>query len=117
MVRNTQKLDAVVDGKLPDDLDSASISSRLIGHKLYDGSIDDLYLRCRMNFANYTFQTQDPHFMDMGLPEINTSNRNSVLNTPATRILRPMDGSHWTFTDHVFGKANGGPNECGKVRP
>ena len=35
--RNTQKLDAVVDGKFPDDLYSASIFSKLIGNKLSDG--------------------------------------------------------------------------------
>ena len=48
-VGNTQKMYAVVDGNLPDDLDSLSIFSKVIGHKLSDGSRDDLYLRCRMN--------------------------------------------------------------------
>ena len=33
LVGNTQKLDAVVDRKFPDDLDSASIFIKLIGHK------------------------------------------------------------------------------------
>ena len=32
-VQHTQKLDAVVDRKFPDDLDSASIFIKLIGHK------------------------------------------------------------------------------------
>ena len=40
--RNTQKLDIVVDGNLPDDLDSASIFSKVIGHKLFNGSRYDL---------------------------------------------------------------------------
>ena len=44
VVGNTQKLDAVVDGNLPDDLDYASIFSNVIGQKLSNGSINDLYL-------------------------------------------------------------------------
>ena len=38
-IRQTRKLDAVVVGKLPNDLDSSSIFSKLIGHKLSNGSI------------------------------------------------------------------------------
>ena len=40
--RNTQKLDAVVVGNFPNDLDYASIFSKVIGYKLYDISIRDL---------------------------------------------------------------------------
>ena len=83
---NTQKLDAVVDGKLPNDLDSASIFSKVIGHKLSKGSSGDLYLRCRTNFANDPVQIQAPHFIGMGLPAIKTLNESSLLSTPATRI-------------------------------
>ena len=39
---NTQNLDAVVDENFPNDLDSASIFSKVIGHKLSNGSSDDL---------------------------------------------------------------------------
>ena len=71
---NTQKLDAIVDRKLPDDLDALSIFSKVIGHKLSDGSRNDIYLLCRMNFAGYIVQTQEPKLMDMGLPSINKFN-------------------------------------------
>ena len=40
--RNTQKLDAVVDGNFPNDLDCVSMFSKVIGHKLSKGSSDDL---------------------------------------------------------------------------
>ena len=72
LVWNTQQLDDVVDGKLPNDLDSASIFSKVMGYKLSDGSSDDLYLRYRMEFLADVVQTQTPQFMDMGLPAINT---------------------------------------------
>ena len=81
-----QKIDAVVDGKLPDDMDSASIFMKVIGHKLFIGYNGDLYMRCRMNFTNYSVQTQTPHFMDLRIPAINTLNERSILGTTATRI-------------------------------
>ena len=105
LVRNTQKLDNVVDRNLPDDLDYAYIFSKVIGHKISDGSSDDIYSRCRLNFANDPIQTQAPHFMDMGLPTINILNESGVLGNPATKIQRPTDVSHWSAPDHVFGEA------------
>ena len=100
---NTQQLDAVVDVSLLDDLDSASISSKLIGLKKSDGSINEIYLRCRMNFANYPAQNQAPYLIDQGLPAINTLNESGALGNPITRIERPTDGSHWIAPDHGFG--------------
>ena len=104
VVGNTQKLDVVVDGKFPDDLDSASILSKEIGHKLSDSSSDDLYLLCRMNLASDVVQTEVPQFMDLGLPDINTFHKSGVLGTSATRISRPTDGSHLSAPYHVFGE-------------
>ena len=89
-----QKLEAVVDGDLPNALNYVSIFSRVIGHKLYDGSSGDLYSSCRMNFVGDFFQNQAPQLMDLGLPDINTLNEGGVLSTSATRIRRKTVGSH-----------------------
>ena len=97
-------MDAVVDGNLPDDIDSASIFSKLIGHKPSDSYSGDLYMRCGMDFVADTVQTRTPQFMDMGLSTINTLDERSGLSNPTTRILRPMDGAHWGAPDHVFGE-------------
>ena len=97
---NTQNLDTVIDGKLPNDLDYESIFSKVICHKLFDSSKGDLYSRCRKNFANYPVKTQDPHFMDLGFRAMNTLIEISDLGTPVNSIQRPADGSHW----HVFGE-------------
>ena len=97
-------MDAVVNGKLPNGLDSASIFSKVVGHKLSDGSIDDLYLRYRMNFVGDVIQTQTPQFMDLGLSTINALDESSVLSTPATRIKMSTGGSHWSALDNVFGE-------------
>ena len=83
---HTPKLDAVFDGKLPDDLDSASIFSKVICHKLSDSSSGDIYLRCRIDFASYPVQTQTPQFMDMGFSTINALDKSSGHSTPTTRI-------------------------------
>ena len=51
LVRQYQKFDSIVDRKLSNDRDLASIFSKVIGDKLSDGSIWDLYMRCRMNIS------------------------------------------------------------------
>ena len=105
LAENTRKMNAVIDGKLPNDLNSASIFSKVIGHKLSNGSSGDLYLHCRMNFADDPVQNQTPKFMDLGFLTINTFDERGDLSTIATRIQRPTDGSHWSASNHVFGEA------------
>ena len=48
-----------------------SIFSKLIGQKLSNGSIGDLYMRRRMNSADDPVQTKIPQLMDMGFYTIN----------------------------------------------
>ena len=105
LVGHTQKLDAVVERKLPNDLNYGSIFSKLIGHKISNISSGDLYTRCRINFTDDTLQTQTPQFMYLGLLTINSLDESSGISTPATIIQRPLDGDHWSAPDHVFGEA------------
>ena len=89
---------------MPDDLDSPSIFSKVIGHKLSDGSRDYLYLCCRMNFTADVVQNQASKFMNLGIPPINTLDESGVLGTPATRIRRLTDGYYYNSPDHFFGE-------------
>ena len=57
LIRQTQKSDAAVNRKMRDDIDYASIFSKVIGRKLSDGSSCDLYMHCSMNFAVGPVQT------------------------------------------------------------
>ena len=66
---NTQKLDTVVDGKFPNDLYYASIFCKVIRHKIYNGSSDDLYSRCRMKFVSDVVQTQTTKIHGSGTPD------------------------------------------------
>ena len=104
-IRNTQKFDTFVDRKLPDDQDYASIFSKVTVRELSHGSIADLYLRLRMDFASNFVQTKAPHFVDLGLLDVNTLNEFGIQGTPAIKIRSPTDVSHWFAPDHVFGKA------------
>ena len=65
------KLDTLVDIKFPNDLYSAFIFSKIISHKLSNGSSGDLYLRFRMNFVDNLVQSQAPKFMNLGFLAIN----------------------------------------------
>ena len=61
-------------------------------------------MHCRINFAYYPVQVHTPQFMNIGFSNINTLDESSALGTPATRILRPTDESHWIVPDHDFGE-------------
>ena len=104
-IRDTQKLDTSVNRKLPNYGGSASIFSKVIGCELSHGSSADLHLRCRMDFASNIVGTEAPHFVELGLPAVNTSDQVNIIGTTSTRIRRPEDGSHWAALDHVFVEA------------
>ena len=90
---------------MPDDLDSASIFSKVVGHKLSNGSSGYLYTRWRINFAADPVQIQTPQYMDMGFSAINTFDESSGLSPPATKIRKNVDGAHWSAHNRIFGEA------------
>ena len=95
-------MDTSVDIKLPDNRNSASGFSKVIGSELLHGSSNDIYLHCQMNFFSNVVKTWAPKFVGLEIPDVNTSNEFAILGTPATR---PTDGSHWSMPDHVFGES------------
>ena len=105
LVRQTQKLDAVVDRKFPDHLYSASIFSKIIGPKLSNGSSGALYTYFRVEFTADSIQTQTPQYMDLGFSTIISLDEISDLSTPDAIIRRPTYGSHWSVPDHFFDEA------------
>ena len=104
LVGKTKILDAVVDGKLPNDLNSASIFSKVIDHKLSNSSSGDLYMRYRMNFTDDPVQNHTPQFMDLGFSSINVLDESSGVSTPATIIRRPTYDAHYIAHHHVSGE-------------
>ena len=88
LVRKSKKLDAVVDRKLPNNPDSASIFSKVIGDKLSDGSSRDLYTRCRMNLTSDPIQTKTPQFINLGISTIDALDKGSGISTPCYQNLK-----------------------------
>ena len=89
---------------MSDDWDPKSIFSKVISDNLSGGSIQYLYMRCRMNFVVDPVQTQTPQFVDMGISKIHALTEGSGLITPANIIQRPNDGAHWSAPNHIFGE-------------
>ena len=108
-------MDTPVDRKLPNYRDSASIFSKVVFCKLSHSSSADLYWICWMDFASKAVQTKAPHFVELELPAVNTSDELGILSTPATRIRRQTDGSHWSAPDHVFWRISSSCNERNRV--
>ena len=89
---------------MTDDQDSTSIFGKVIGRELSYGSFADVYSLCKMDFASNVVRTKAPYFVELGLPDVNTSDEVYILGTPDTRIRRPTYVSHWYAPDHVFGE-------------
>ena len=103
--RDYQKFDASADGKLSNDGDSTSIFSKLIGREMSHIPSADIYSRCQMHFTSNAVVTEAPNFMDLVIPDVNTSNEFNTFGTPTIRIRRTTDGPHWSAPDHIFGEA------------
>ena len=97
-------MDAVIDGKFPDDLYYNSIFSKVISEKLSDGSIQDLYTCCSFSLVSDPVQNQTPQFVDLGFSTINALYEVSGISTPDTIVQIPMDGAHWSVFNHIFGE-------------
>ena len=73
-VTNAQKLETVIDRKLPDNPYFSSVFSKVISREISHGSRDGLYLCCRMKLSSNVVETEASQFVDLELPVINTSN-------------------------------------------
>ena len=104
LVRQSQKLDAAIDGKFSNNCYATSIFSNIIGDKLSDGSSRDLYTRCKMNLTTDPVKTKTPQFVDFGLATINALYEGSGISTPTTIIRRPIYGDHWNTLNNIFGE-------------
>ena len=103
-IGDTQKFGTSADRNLADDGDSTFIFSKVIGSEMYHSSIADLYSLCPVGFASNAVVTEALHFLDLGIPGVNVLDEVDTFGAPATRIRRPKDQSHWSTSNHIFGK-------------
>ena len=103
-LRNSNKLDTSIDRKLTNNLVAPPIFTDLIYEKLYNSSIWDIYTSFQMNFVANTVNIPAPQFVDLGISTIDTLDKGSSIWTPVTIFGRPMDVTHWSARDQIFGK-------------
>ena len=76
--------------------------SKVIGSKLSNKSIADIYARCRMNLVNNTVLSESANLMDFGMLYVHTSDELRSIFVPINRIKRPIDGSYSLLPDHFI---------------
>ena len=59
-----------------------------------------------MDFASNAVETKVLNFLDLGIPDVNTSDKFNTFGTPDNIIRRLTDGTHWSVSDHIFGGAS-----------
>ena len=100
----SNKLDAAIDGKFPDNLIEPPIFTDVLSEKLSNSSIQYLCTPCPMNFSAYPVNIPGPKFVDFGLSNIDALDKGTSLWTPASGVGRLMDVTYWSAPDHIFGK-------------
>ena len=103
-LRKSNKLDAAIGVKFPNNLVAPPIFTEVLCDKLSNSYSRDLYTRCQMKLAAYPVNILAPQFVYLGLSTIDTLDGGASLWTPATRVGRPTFVIHWSTPDHVFGK-------------
>ena len=103
-LRKSNKLDTSIDGKFTNILAELPIFIEVLCDKISDIFIQDLYTRRLMNLAAHPVNIPAPQFVDLGLLTIDALDKVASIWTPATRVGRPTDFSHWITPDHIFVK-------------
>ena len=86
LVRQSQKLDSLIDRTFSDNHDATSIFSKILSSKLSDGYSHDIYMRCRMNLTAYSIQILTPKFVNLEISTIDALYKGRGLSTPNTII-------------------------------
>ena len=68
--------------------------------KFSDKSRSDVYLRCWVNLTHEAILTKSQKIMNLGLSPVHTLDALGSVFIPATRIVRPTDGSNWLLPRH-----------------
>ena len=81
-----------------------TIFNEVICDKLFDNSIQKLYMRCCMNLAAYPVNILSPQFVDLGLTITDALDKGASLWTPSTRVEMPKDVTHLEITGSYLWK-------------
>ena len=91
-VRNDELINASINIIPSKHRDPTPTWSKVIGRKLNNESISDVYARCRMNLVRDTVLFESPNFMDFGLSSIDTTDELGSVFASTTRIVLVTHG-------------------------
>ena len=80
--RDSNKLDAAIDGNLPNNLVAPPIFTDILSEKLSYSSRRDVYMRCWINLAADSVSISAPQFVDLDLSIIYALDKCASLWTP-----------------------------------
>ena len=85
-LRKSKKLDTSINQQFTNNLVAPPIFAEVLGEKLSNSSIRDIYTRCRKKLVVDPVNIPAPQFMDLGLLTINALDKGASLCTPTTRV-------------------------------
>ena len=103
-LRHSNKLDTSINQKFTNNMVAPPVFDEVLGDKLSNSSVRDLYMRCIINLVADSVNLPAPQFVDLGLSTINVLNKGDSLCTPATRVGGPVYVAHGSAPDHNFEK-------------
>ena len=94
-LRDSNKFDIFIDGKFTNNFVALPIYTDLISAKISNSSRWYFYARVGMYFTSDAINPMTPKFVDLELSNIDALDKGVGFWTPAVRITRPTDVSHW----------------------
>ena len=104
--RKSDGLKAAVGRNFFSDLIALPSSTQVFGHELSNSSSRYLYTLCRANLATESFDPVEPTFVNHGIYDVITLNKNAGIWIPSTRIRRSQDTTNRRAADHNVGQGS-----------
>ena len=98
--KNTNPLDAPINGCLAVHGHSTFIFNIVIGPKTLPRESTNVHARKRMDFTSNYVIGESPNFMNLGLSPANTADKIKSVISPDTRFEVLTDGSYWLASRH-----------------
>ena len=73
--------------------------------KISNSSIRDIYSCCGLRLETYTVNPVAPQFVYHGFSTVEVLNKGTGIWSPATRIRRLPDFTHWILADQAAGQS------------
>ena len=103
-IKSAEKLKTSIDGFFAEDRGLKHIFSKIIGCNFAYNSSINVNSHCRMKSRSNAIFTQNPNFINLGNPSVNTTDKLGSVSVPTTR-LSSTDVSVWIWKIHDIEEA------------